>query len=562
MKRQPKQSPVCSNADRQYQFVFDDTLLEFADERHIHEQRSMIDTGCANPNWTAASARDAFFALGAFAMTECKLDRDNRSGLGGVPRKQGIAQRFYKYLQQRSHGGPGIELLTEIYKNGVRFLRPDVEEFIFEFTEGIVGCQYPHPVRMLPYCEKVVRAFMHQELRVGGIPLGDGCKLFATEGGTAAICHVLDSLLANGLLCRGDRVAIGVPALTSYAELLQSDKYGLQVVYITASGCSAGGIPDLQYPDSELDKLGDRSVKAFLAIDPGNPTSAMINGRGREYLAGIVRGRNPRLMIITDNVYGTFVHGFSSLMRDLPENTISIYSFSKYFGCTGWRLGVVAMHDDNIYDVMISQFPRAERERLAALYGTAADTPEQMKFIDRMAADSRNAKMGRAAGLSTPQQVQMALFAGFALVDRIKRRAAYRRDCNALLRRRHDLFWRGIGISVPANPDGACYYTLFDIGDWATGVHGLEFFAWLRKNIDPAHIVSRVAEECAVIIPNGGGSSCSEWTVLISFANLDSHEYEKLGRVLAAILSEYAEAYRMETVNEQGHSEERRRTIP
>ena len=42
--------------------------------------------------------------------------------------------------------------------------------------------------------------------------------------------------------------------------------------------------------------------------------------------------------------------------RELPHNTIGVYSYSKYFGCTGWRLGVIAVHEDNIYDKMFRNF--------------------------------------------------------------------------------------------------------------------------------------------------------------------------------------------------------------
>ena len=53
----------------------------------------------------------------------------------------------------------------------------------------------------------------------------------------------------------------------------------------------------------------------------------------------IVKKANPNLMIISDDVYGTFVDNFQSLVADLPYNSIGVYSFSKYFGVTGWRLG-------------------------------------------------------------------------------------------------------------------------------------------------------------------------------------------------------------------------------
>ena len=56
-------------------------------------------------------------------------------------------------------------------------------------------------------------------------------------------------------------------------------------------------------------------------------------------LVKLVKTKRPDLLILTDDVYGTFVPGFRSLMADLPRNTIGVYSYSKYFGCTGWRLG-------------------------------------------------------------------------------------------------------------------------------------------------------------------------------------------------------------------------------
>lgn len=546
MNKLPK--PTASHDSDQKQehlrrFELKDNLMKLADARHAHEQRSMLDAGRGNPNWTAVSAREAFFALGVFAMQECKLDRDNPSGLGGVPQKSGIAKRFYKFLQEEK-GHPGIELLTEIYKNGVRYFSPDVEELIFEFVEAVVGNQYPRPVRMLHYCERVVRAFLLQELCAGKPPLSENYDLFATEGGTAAICYIFDSLITNCLLRRGDKVAVGVPAFTPYIEIPQLEKYGFEVVYVYASGRDADGNPNHQYPDSELDKLADKSVKAFFVTNPSNPASVMVSPHSKSYIVEIVSNQNPDLMLITDNVYGTFVDGFSSLMNDLPRNTISVYSFSKYFGCTGWRLGVVAMHDENIYDRMIAELPQADRDRLAKLYGSVAVEPEKIKFIDRMAANSREVALNHTAGLSTPQQVQMTFFAGFAVIDRMKEASAYKKDCNALVRRRYNLFWEGLDIPVVPDPNRACYYCTFDVEEWAVRVHGREFFDWMKKNFEPSDVVFRLAEESAVVLLNGDEFYGPEWSMRVSLANLDSHEYKKIGRMLSAILQEYVDAWK------------------
>ena len=73
----------------------------------------------------------------------------------------------------------------------------------------------------------------------------------------------------------------------------------------------------------------------------------------------LVKTKRPDLMLLTDDVYGTFVDDFRSLLGELPQNTIGVYSYSKYFGCTGWRLGVIAVHEDNIFDKMIAKLPDA-----------------------------------------------------------------------------------------------------------------------------------------------------------------------------------------------------------
>ena len=74
-------------------------------------------------------------------------------------------------------------------------------------------------------------------------------------------------------------------------------------------------------------------------------------------IAKLVKTKRPDLMLLTDDVYGTFVNDFRSLLGEIPHNTIGVYSYSKYFGCTGWRLGVIAIHEDNIFDKMIAKLP-------------------------------------------------------------------------------------------------------------------------------------------------------------------------------------------------------------
>ena len=153
------------------------------------------------------------------------------------------------------------------------------------------------------------------------------------------------------------------------------------------------------------------------------------------------REERPDLIILTDDVYGTFADDFVSLFAICPYNTILVYSYSKYFGATGWRIGVVATHEDNVLDQRIAALPEGANARNST--SATAPSPRQpakLKFIDRLVADSRTVALNHTAGLSTPLQAQMVLFSLFSLmdepaglqgIDEAHDRAAARRRCTA-----------------------------------------------------------------------------------------------------------------------------------
>lgn len=100
--------------------------------------------------------------------------------------------------------------------------------------------------------------------------------------------------------------------------------------------------------------------------------------------------KRPDLIILTDDVYGTFADNFKSLFAICPDNTILVYSFSKYFGATGWRLGVIALSNNNVLDKQIANLSKKEKKELEDRYSSLTTDPASIKFIDRLVADSRN----------------------------------------------------------------------------------------------------------------------------------------------------------------------------
>lgn len=519
-------------------FEFKNKLISLAEGQREKSAHALLDAGRGNPNWTAATPREAFFTFGLFAVEETKKVWQN-GDLAGMPGKNGIADRLFNYIKEHP-SSPGIKLLKSIVDYGIDTLGFQPDAWVHELADGIIGDNYPVPDRMLIHIEKVVHQYLIQEMRYNSMA-EDDFHVFAVEGATAAMCYIFDTMIANELLQRGDKIALMTPIFTPYLEVPHLPRYEFQVIYISASEFTADGTHTWQYPNSELDKLKDKSIKALFAVNPSNPPSVAIRPESCKYIIDIVKKDNPNLMVISDDVYSTFVDNFRSLMADLPYNTIGVYSFSKYFGVTGWRLGTVSIHEHNVFDKLLKELPEDKREELKKRYSGISTHPEDIPFIDRIVADSRQVALNHTAGLSTPQQVQMAFFCAFALLDKEN---IYKQLTKDICRRRQLLLFKGLGLDLRKDPFDASYYTEFDLLEWASCYYGNEFGEYLKNNHKPVEILYRLAEESSIVLLSGGGFQGPEWSIRISLANLNDEAYSIIGEVLHKILEELVDGWK------------------
>jgi aspartate 4-decarboxylase len=486
--------------------------------------RQFLNAGRGNPNWIATTPREAFFLLGEFALSECKREWDEPD-LGGMPNGRQIAERMKSFLA-RSDKTAGASLLLRSLDYCVQTLGFEPDAFVHEMADSVIGDNYPVPDRMLRHCERIVHEFLVKEMCNGRPPRGK-FDLFAVEGGTAAMCYLFNSLVANGLLKPGDTIALGTPIFTPYIEMTHLSDF--KVVHIEQSQMK-NGIHTWRYPTSELKKLENPKVKAFFVVNPSNPASVAIDPAAIRQIVSIVKNKRPDLILLTDDVYGTFVDGFRSLAAELPRNTILVYSYSKHFGCTGWRLGVIGIHEKNIFDDALAKMPRAKRAALNHRYSSLTTEPEKIKFIDRMVADSRNVALNHTAGLALPQQVQMALFSLFALLDEHDR---YKDRCKRIVQERLEALVDGLGVALPVDPLRASYYAVLDLEAWARRTHGDEFMAWATAQHVPLDIVFGLARNFGTVLLNGDGFGGPPWSVRVSLANLPTEAYRKIGQHVA-----------------------------
>lgn len=521
-------------------FELKDELIKLASLAERDGTAQFLNAGRGNPNWICTTPRDAFATLLRFGLEESRRGVNLPDVGRKIDRSPGLARRFVQFLNA-NRDAPGAKLLRQTWRLGVRRLKLDPTDFAHELTEGVIGDMYPVPDRMLRCCERVVHAFLDQEMCAGRPPKGT-FDLFAVEGGTAAMCYVFDTLMQNALLKRGDTIALAVPTFTPYLEIAHLDRFAFRVVKVDASvERRKDGGHTWQYTDAEIDRLADRRVKAFFLVNPSNPPSHAMRASSVRRLVNLVKTKRPDLIIITDDVYGTFVPGFRSVMAELPQNTIGVYSYSKHFGCTGWRLGVVAVHQDNIFDRMIAQLPARTRAALNHRYSPITLNPAKVKFIDRMVADSRMVALNHTAGPSLPQQIQMLLFSSFALVDQAD---SYKSLCQLIVRRRFAALLDGLGLALPADPTRAAYYVELDLMVWAENEYGPEFAQFLRANYECTDLLFRLAEHSGVVLMHGGGFGGPEWSIRVSLANLPEETYPKIGRYLREAVRAYLKEWK------------------
>jgi aminotransferase len=133
-----------------------------------------------------------------------------------------------------------------------------------------------------------------------------------------------------------DEVLIPDPGYTNFAG---------QVLLAGATPVSYG----LEPPDYDIDEAALRAhvsdrTRAILLCSPSNPTGAVLDRASIETAARIAQEHN--LLVFSDETYEDLIYeGEHVSIGSLPgmaERTVSIFSFSKTFAMTGWRVGYVA----------------------------------------------------------------------------------------------------------------------------------------------------------------------------------------------------------------------------
>jgi aspartate aminotransferase len=161
-------------------------------------------------------------------------------------------------------------------------------------------------------------------------------QVVVTQGGVQALYLVLRALLEPG-----DEVLLPDPAWPNFrmiAHLLGARVLSYPLV------AEGDFLPRLE----ELERLVTPRTRAILVNSPSNPLGTVLPGELVERLLAFARRQG--LWFISDEVYDEVVFDdvfvSAGSVADPGDRLVSIYSFSKVYAMTGWRVGYLVAPPD------------------------------------------------------------------------------------------------------------------------------------------------------------------------------------------------------------------------
>lgn len=496
------------------------------------KHKKFLDAGRGNPNFFNYAVRDIFsdFMLFANDFAKSYIAFDN---VAYKFPKENIYKKFQKFITKQKKL-PNINLLKKTIDYAIKTFKFDRDEFLYELSLGCLGILYPTPIRILEHVEKIIIKYLSEILSAKKqLPKGK-YKLFATEGATSAMIYIFNSLKNNNILNPNDKIAIGTPIFSPYLEIPHLKEFNFVSIFIEADEKK-----NWQISGNEIEKLKDKSIKAFFLVDPANPTSSIIDKKTIKRISDIIKNERKDLILICDSVYAPFINNYTLFMDEVYKNLILVYSFSKYFGSTGWRLGLIMIHDDHVIDKLIKNQDILIKKEVEKRYDIITNYPSKIKFIDRLVYDSRYSALAHTAGLSCPQQIIMAFFALFELIDKGK----YKKLVHEILKKRISVLYENLEIVIPKDKN-THYYALLDLAEIARKKYGIEFKNYLIKNVDILEYLFQLAKTKYIICLPGEGFEAPLWTIRISIANLDIDDYRIIGKSLIEVLDDFYKKFK------------------
>jgi len=167
-------------------------------------------------------------------------------------------------------------------------------------------------------------------------------EIIVTIGGEQALANAIFTLIKPG-----DEVLIPSPAFVAYRPLIQMVG-GVPVEVAVREDSEFCPVVD------DLRKYVTKRTKALIINTPCNPTGAVYSRKLLEEIADFAVEYD--LIVISDEAYEKIVfegkHVSIASLNGVKDRVVSVFTFSKTYAMTGWRLGYAVARKD-IIDRMV-----------------------------------------------------------------------------------------------------------------------------------------------------------------------------------------------------------------
>jgi aminotransferase len=210
-----------------------------------------------------------------------------------------------------------------------------------------------------------------------------------------AICEKLNR--DNRIRAHSGQIMITVGAIEGLASavmtvidpgdeaILPTPTYSTHIQQVRMASGKPVLVPLIEDEGFRLDIAGIRkaitpNTKAILFCTPSNPTGSVFPENDLRKVAEIALEHD--LMVITDEAYEYFVfddwkHFSIASIPEMKKNAISVFTFTKTYAMTGWRIGYLHAHEEIIPQITKVHIPFSicapvvsQYAALAALKGT------------------------------------------------------------------------------------------------------------------------------------------------------------------------------------------------
>jgi aspartate/methionine/tyrosine aminotransferase len=271
----------------------------------------------------------------------------------------------------------------------------DTPRHIIEACKEALDAGYTRygPALGIPQLRQAVSRKLQQ---VNSIRADPDTQVIITVGAQEAI-----TLAMLTILDPGDEVVMQDPVYTNYHGHIPM--VSAQKVLVSAK--EENGF--LMMP-ADLEAAITPKTRLLLINSPCNPTGAVVTYSILQAYTRIAQKYN--LAVISDEAYESLIYGDAKHLSlatfpGMAERTVSIYTFSKSYAMTGWRIGYMTGPVDLVNEMHKLQEEIVSCPVTFAQYGALAALNGPQDCIDRMVADYDQRRKLMMEGLGSIQGI-------------------------------------------------------------------------------------------------------------------------------------------------------------